>query len=53
MSVSSPSTPNARRITMGRVRGIVEYWDNEQDPPMPRAKLRNEFDRLFGEECPV
>ena len=44
---------NAERINMEKVTEILEYWDYENDLPMPRSKLRQVFKEYFGEDCPI
>jgi predicted solute-binding protein len=43
----------AGRIDMEKVAEILEYWDYEQDLPMPLGKLRQVFREYFGVDCPL
>lgn len=44
---------NAGRIEMETVTEILEYWDYENDLPMPPGRLRQLFQEYFGVECPI
>jgi hypothetical protein len=44
---------DARRIDVGKVREVVEYWNEENDLPMAKPALREQYLRLFGEACPI
>jgi hypothetical protein len=44
---------NAGRIEMETVTEILEYWDYENDLPMPLGKLRQLFKEYFSEDCPI
>jgi len=41
------------RIDMNMVKQLLQYLDQENDPPMPRSKLRAEFNKCFGTACPI
>jgi hypothetical protein len=41
------------RIDLEKVTEILEYWDYENDLPMPRARLRQVFREYFGSDCPL
>jgi len=43
----------AGRIDMDKVTQILEYWDHENDLPMPRGRLREVFREYFGVACPI
>ncbi|MBE7503488.1 MAG: hypothetical protein HS113_25010 [Verrucomicrobiales bacterium] len=43
----------AGRIDMEKVTEILEYWDYENDLPMPRGRLRQVFRKHFGADCPI
>jgi hypothetical protein len=43
----------AGRIDMEKVAEILEYWDYENDLPMPRGRLRQVFREYFGVDCPI
>jgi hypothetical protein len=44
---------NAGRIDREKVAEILEYWDYENDLPMPKARLREVFREYFGWDCPL
>jgi hypothetical protein len=41
------------RIDLETVTQIIEYWDYENDLPMPRNALRKVFKEYFGCDCPI
>lgn len=41
------------RVDMETVTQIIEYWEYEKDLPMALPRLRELFQELFGEECPI
>lgn len=43
----------AGRIEMDTVTEILEYWEYENDLPMPRGRLRQVFREYFGADCPI
>ncbi len=44
---------SAGRIDHEKVAEILEYWDYENDLPMPKARLREAFRQYFGRDCPL
>jgi hypothetical protein len=38
---------------MDKVVEIFEYWEYEQDLPMPLNKLRQLYNEYFGVDCPI
>jgi hypothetical protein len=43
----------AGRIDMDKAVEILEYWDYENDLPLPKEKLRKVFEEYFGADCPI
>ena len=41
------------RIKMETVNQILEYWNYENDLPMPVVKLRQLFKEYFNTDCPI
>lgn len=44
---------DSNRVDIAKVREILAYWDHENDLPLGRKVLREQFKLLFGEDCPV
>jgi hypothetical protein len=43
----------AGRITVAKVAEVLEYLDHENDLPMGRTKLRQQYQEIFGHQCPL
>lgn len=43
----------AGRIDFEMVTQIIEYWEYENDLPMPLNRLRKLFTEYFGSDCPI
>ncbi|MBN1670739.1 MAG: hypothetical protein JXR37_06890 [Kiritimatiellae bacterium] len=41
------------RITVGKAREVLLYWDHENDLPMAKPETRKRYADLFGEHCPI
>jgi len=43
----------SKRIDKDKVLELLEYWEYENDLPMPKDRLRKEYKEYFGENCPI
>jgi len=44
---------NSGHVDDAKVKEILEYWNYENDLPLPLSKFRDVFKTYFGTDCPI